>query len=605
MKNIIILIKRGNMKKILLLIGLILVICGATLSYGIFNNYLIYLMELIKKRHLFSANEKLFSLGLGMLITGIIVLFIEFINMNGLKNTKKNIIVSLESILIIFSICYLFLILLKNIYNPPFNPDSWSYFELSKNIFNDFYKINTYRQFQFNQPYGVSFPPLFPVLIASFNSLLNIGIYAGYFINFLVCILTLYLFIRLSEKLFENKFFGLFAFTMLLYNQNYIDEVLAGRSIPLSILLTFSVIYLVVKNEKVDFNTTLLIGFLSGLLILNRFDFLLQGMVLGVSLIFVFKNRYKNLFLYYAILFITISPWVYYSYMHFSKPFISDNSRTVLLAFPNYVTDYFPDNSKLETVFTKPFQWARYKLAAIQIPIISFKSTLLEDSYIVFILLIIFWNIVSYIEEKKNSLKDTIYTFLHDKNFQKYLLFLPSFLVLLTSIFLTGYGDRRYFISSISFIFFLLLIILHISNKLLFGNNNSFKTKYAVFFLLFIFHKLSFDVFPINNISLNNNNLNPVEFNQITKILMQQKEKVIIFIDPSADPEVSRTKFGALTGITTVAKPANLNENSIIILIKDYSINYIYTTNLDYIKILSNTYQLNKDNKLPLYEIKK
>ena len=75
---------------------------------------------------------------------------------------------------------------LGNLYLPYFSTDSWYYLEISKNIFSDFNKINTFKQFQINEPYNISFPPFYPILINIFNFFFNAGIYAGFFINFII-----------------------------------------------------------------------------------------------------------------------------------------------------------------------------------------------------------------------------------------------------------------------------------------------------------------------------------------------------------------------------------------------------------------------------------
>ena len=69
-----------------------------------------------------------------------------------------------------------------------FSPDSYSYYEISKNIFTDFGKVNTIRQYVIWTGYDVSFPYLYPAAIGAVNALCGFGVYAGEFINAVICV---------------------------------------------------------------------------------------------------------------------------------------------------------------------------------------------------------------------------------------------------------------------------------------------------------------------------------------------------------------------------------------------------------------------------------
>ena len=79
--------------------------------------------------------------------------------------------------LFIISIFMIINILVGNINRTSnFRGDSWSYYELSKNNSKDFYKVNTIRQFQNDGEYGISFPPLYPIIIFLINYIFNIEV---------------------------------------------------------------------------------------------------------------------------------------------------------------------------------------------------------------------------------------------------------------------------------------------------------------------------------------------------------------------------------------------------------------------------------------------
>jgi len=68
----------------------------------------------------------------------------------------------------------------------PFNPDSWMYYELSNSICHDFYHVTVWRAFDSMIPFSRAFPPVWPSVIAIVNKLSGLGIYSGYFANFVI-----------------------------------------------------------------------------------------------------------------------------------------------------------------------------------------------------------------------------------------------------------------------------------------------------------------------------------------------------------------------------------------------------------------------------------
>src|ERR1700722_18536124 len=82
-----------------------------------------------------------------------------------------------------FAAAVTLIVFLTAIFTPVFIVDSWSYFELSKKIFTDFYRINTLRQYEIHTLYSNAFPPLWPILLAAFRRVLDLGIYGGTVLN--------------------------------------------------------------------------------------------------------------------------------------------------------------------------------------------------------------------------------------------------------------------------------------------------------------------------------------------------------------------------------------------------------------------------------------
>ena len=241
---------------------------------------------------------------------------------------------------------------------PRFSPDSWSYFELSKTVFTDFYRINTYRQFQTVSPYGTSFPPLYPSLLAVGRAVCDVGIYTGVFLNAALCVATLFVVKSLARVSGLPAWVGNILFLALLLRPTYVDELMAARSIPLALLLVTAILRVYVSPALTP-SRAVLMGFLAGLAVLTRFDFLAAAVFLGLVLAWYARKRTWLVSpVYFAALAVAVSPWVVYSLVHFSKPFVSDNSRTAMLVARSFVTDYYPHQEQLEYAWDAPLSWA-------------------------------------------------------------------------------------------------------------------------------------------------------------------------------------------------------------------------------------------------------
>ena len=72
---------------------------------------------------------------------------------------------------------------IEHISKPLEGDEQWFFFELSRNIFTDFYHIKEVTQFQVVTEYYMGTAPLLPGLIAIFNLVFDQGVYGGFFIN--------------------------------------------------------------------------------------------------------------------------------------------------------------------------------------------------------------------------------------------------------------------------------------------------------------------------------------------------------------------------------------------------------------------------------------
>ena len=75
-------------------------------------------------------------------------------------------------------------LLAKVVAAPPYSPDSWALWELSRTVGGDFYRFTHWRSYASDLPYSASFPPLTPVLIAQADALLGTGPRTGLYLAF-------------------------------------------------------------------------------------------------------------------------------------------------------------------------------------------------------------------------------------------------------------------------------------------------------------------------------------------------------------------------------------------------------------------------------------
>lgn len=448
--------------------------------------------------------------------------------------------------------------------SPPFSVDSWSYYELAKTFDSEFYKITTWRQYQFNNGFGVSFPPLWPFLLWITDKIFSLGIYSGYFLNLSITVFTFLILVRICDKIFQEKSFGIMLFALLLFSNHYQDELVSGRSIPLSILLSLLMLEIILK-DKLTFLEISKLGILSGLLILNRFDFLIPGLFFGLILFRLVKD--KKVCIYYLFLLISILPWIFYSISHFGKLFVSDNSRTVISSTSVFVLDYYPEY--LPTIIDHPIDWLIKSLKNI----FKVLQNLLQASLPV-VISIVFLSFYPKILTKRIR-SNTI-----NKDINKLILFFSVFLLQIATISLTGYGDKRYF--SV----FLLISMLLFLNYLyqIYGKNDFLyeRLKYKSTILVGILcvtifgnqlWSITVDVYYQKR-AFNSNNISIENMVDLVRIARKKQEPRILFLT-SQEKNTEIAKFGALTGITTFLKPTNLNDVNFVTFINQYRINMV------------------------------
>ena len=426
--------------------------------------------------------------------------------------------------------------------NSHFSQDSWSYYELSRHIFNDFYHINSWRQFHIISAYGVSFPPLWPLLIATANTAFHLGIYAGFVLNFIIVTLTFMLLLRMSKIWLGEKEIGNFLFFALMITPDYTTAVFSAGTLPLSLLLLLVILYLYAARRYTPLMKALLIGIVSGLSVLNRFDFLLPALVLGFFI--------RPFLLYYLVLLVTLLPWVAYSYTHFGVWWITDNSRTILSSIPLFVRDYYPNAVPL--IWDNPSGWMKKTMAAI----IKSADVLFTTTSALPWLLGLTLLITKRPEKNKNLT-----------------LFAVLVVAQVISVLLTGFVETRYYVPLQLFLLVgLLFLTLSVKIKPII-----IRTMPLIFALLSIafagayIAKSVAQAAPLG-FAFNAINQQPEEFAPLLACMKNKPQSILL------PPKNYSYKFGALTGVTSYIEPTNMSVKNASIFLKQFKPQYVLTS---------------------------
>ena len=234
-------------------------------------------------------------------------------------------------------------------------------------MFSGFYRVATVRQFAFDAPYGVSFPPLLPVLMSIWDAVAHSGVYAGTWINLIAAALTFPALLALGRRLASSDAPGIFATAALYGNPWYLDEVMGGRAIPIAVLL-FVVLLLLLRPALTMTSRpegrAAMAGVVAGLIVEARFDFLIPAIAIGMVLAAgKARSGTRVTPAYLGGLAAALAPWVAYSLVHFGVPFATDSTRAALSVAPIQVSTFVPFPGWIVTVRNAPFEWMASKLA--------------------------------------------------------------------------------------------------------------------------------------------------------------------------------------------------------------------------------------------------
>ena len=417
-----------------------------------------------------------------------------------------------------------------------FSDDSWAYFELSKTIFSDhFYQFNTTRSY-FSTQYSASFPFGYPIVIAIVQTIVGVSPMVAVIINIAAAIITIWIIFAIFEKFKLPILARLAIASALLFYPHYFDEIYGGRAIPLAILMFISAYYASLKNRF------FIAGILLGFATLIRFDFLVYAIIFHIAYFLFNRDQPKFvLFMFFGFL-IGVLPWVAYSYIHFSKLWISDNSWVALSAIPANVLDY--PAAPIKSAFEYPFlEISKLLKNSIRVIISFIRSSLM------FPLLFIFFIFVCLRWKKFNPLIKT-----------RAIIIVSLLPLSVAPYILTGYFDSRYFALIFLCLSGMIVYSIYQSQEGVLSDNNA-SGLILISLILTVAVGISFlskDIWHGYNQTQEMSKQTAL-IKSIQTCHLSDPAKILFFLNNANE---LASKYGALTGMRTALAPSNFYDMS-------------------------------------------
>ncbi|WP_223071396.1 glycosyltransferase family 2 protein [Erythrobacter sp. SCSIO 43205] len=235
-------------------------------------------------------------------------------------------------------------LLFSVIASPEYSPDSWALYELSKTVFGDFYRFTHFRSYASASPYSAAFAPLWPSLIACVDALAGTGARTGLYLAFACYFAFAIVSEQIARQVTGAAWVGLAAALVLLLAPGMVwDELSAGRTIPLQLLLFALLVRGILASRAMSLAGAGMVGFVAGLAVMNRFDAALLPILVSVLVGWITRSPVRAA-VSLAASSIAIAPWVTYSLTTFGTVFATDNAGIATSLDPRaFVTDWWPE----------------------------------------------------------------------------------------------------------------------------------------------------------------------------------------------------------------------------------------------------------------------
>lgn len=252
---------------------------------------------------------------------------------------------------------------------PPLSADSWTYYELSRTIWDGF-TIDTWRSYLGPVEHGSSFPYAWPLLLWFSDTLTGLGVRSSLVANTSCVLASGALLAAASRGLGVSRTVGWLAILGLLSFPPFVDEIAAGRAFPLTVLTVSLAAYAIVNADKRRLSwRDAVYGAALAAPAVVRSD-LLPVCLIALLVVTVHWRNAQRAVVALAGVALVLAPQVVYSLAYFDVVWISDNGRVATAAGPAFVTDV-PSADAL-TIADSPGAWlsklGTNAIAAVRVP---------------------------------------------------------------------------------------------------------------------------------------------------------------------------------------------------------------------------------------------
>jgi hypothetical protein len=244
-----------------------------------------------------------------------------------------------------------------------YSPDSWAYWDMAQRVQEGQpYTMHGVRQFQTEPGIAISFPLLYPALLALVDAVTGLGFRTGLVVNAAAVLGAAAV---IESRWGRGHLAGLGPLSLLASATWYpfANEVAAARTMPVAVLLLCSLAVLATRTSTL--RGWAMCGIVGGALYLTRFDALLAVVAFPVVLVAVRVVARRSpprgaevasIAAYAAGFVLAVGPTLAIGLVTVGQLPTSDNARTAASATTVYVTHYHPDG--VPTLVDAPRQWA-------------------------------------------------------------------------------------------------------------------------------------------------------------------------------------------------------------------------------------------------------
>lgn len=492
--------------------------------------------------------------------------------------------------------------------SPSIGFDTWQVYDMSRHVFTDFGYMNQIRQHITYTHYEMAFPPLFPILMAIVNSVLDMGVMASIYINVIFLIAIIYLTLTYGQG--QRPWFTLLVLCCGICNSYTASAVKAGLTQIPGFFFLFALV-IVLARKQFALREALLCSVLAGLGLMNRFDFLSVCVVTILAIPILYRRGEKcnvseriGCWLLAVLLFaVIISPWVLYSEVRFGKFFVTDNGRRLFNIEDTRPSTYFSAEAPALTIWDNFGLWLPAFLSRMGQALVGFIKACIRASVIFemfpFIAVWAFKNKRKAVQSVSAKICESITP---GKAAACMIILAQEAL-----IFLTGYGDARYHLPLVLLLQLLITPLFLLAVKNLFADKRILRKMSSITVLaMYVFGCGLFlvgmrDMRALGNTTGYTNQLmlSGTE-KEIAEYLKEKDCKNLVVARSMA----SFPRFSALCGLeTTIFAPSNLSSTNVACFVRDFHIDYIWSTEETTKQIFAEKLELQETPYKGLYKI--